>query len=78
MMEEGGVLLLISLAETVPLCTSNDTSVLKETWTSVCSSQHSDLIPGLLAHVLSLSCLMIVSSSVRTGASPIGEIPILK
>lgn len=74
MLEEGGVLLLVSLAEVVSLCTSNVMSIWEETWTSVCSSQHGDLIPGLLAQVLSLT----VSSPMQTGASPTEEIPILK
>lgn len=49
MLEEGGVLLLIFLAEAVSLRTSNDTSIWEETWTSICPSQHSDLIPELPA-----------------------------
>lgn len=53
-------------------------SVWEETWTSVCSSQHGDLTPGLPAQALSLSRLTIVSASMRTGASLTGEIPILK
>jgi len=78
MLEEGGVLLLVSLAEAFSHCTSNDTSIWEETWASICPSQCGDLIPGLSAQVLSSFCLMTVSLSMQTGASPTGEIPILK
>lgn len=78
MVEEGGVLLLISMDEAVSLCTGNDMSILEETWTSVCSSQHGDVIPGLPAQALSLSCLMVVTASMRTEASPTGGILLLK
>lgn len=77
-LKEGGMLLLISLAEAVSLYTSNDMSAWEETWTSICSSQHGNVIPGLPTQAFSLSCLMKALASMQIGASPTGEALILK
>lgn len=78
MLEEGGMLLLISLDDAVSLYTSNDMPAWEETWTYICSSQHGNVIPGLPTQDFSLSCLMKALASMQIGTSPTGEAVILK